>query len=306
MVCASEPGKDSCNGDSGGPLVGADPATPAAWRLIGVVSWGPGLCGVPGEAPGVYARVGAPAIQQHADPSHTPIWKPRNLAAPRVTGQAAVGRSLTCEGAAWNAGGLKIERQWWSFASPGDQEPTFEGLGDHIGLAEDDHGRLFACLEVAENDGGLAYAGSGFSSPVGAFVAPPQADPPLLVRPAEQPEPTGPSGDRSAPRSTYAGRTCRRGRCTISVRTTDTGTGVALINATLTRKVRKTCRRGGRKVRCFVWRAVPGITVRRMGASLFQVKTKRLRRGRHRLAVVAVDAAGNRQTRAMKLVFAPR
>jgi len=54
MLCAYEPGKDSCNGDSGGPFFvyqGNDPVQ------VGIVSWGIGCAGV--GAPGVYTRVSA-------------------------------------------------------------------------------------------------------------------------------------------------------------------------------------------------------------------------------------------------------
>jgi hypothetical protein len=57
MVCAGGGSTDTCGGDSGGPLI-----VPRAgeFTLVGVTSWGLG-CGQPGD-PGVYARVGAPAI----------------------------------------------------------------------------------------------------------------------------------------------------------------------------------------------------------------------------------------------------
>ena len=53
MICAEEPGKDSCEGDNGGPLavLGQD----GSYRQIGVVSWGRG-CARQGY-PGVYTRL---------------------------------------------------------------------------------------------------------------------------------------------------------------------------------------------------------------------------------------------------------
>ena len=68
MVCAGDPGEDSCNGDSGGPLVAPENSRQAVVvtpskkllklilknRQIGVVSWGSD-CGLEGF-PGVYAR----------------------------------------------------------------------------------------------------------------------------------------------------------------------------------------------------------------------------------------------------------
>ena len=47
-------GKDSCGGDSGGPLVHRR-GTSNPWHLVGIVSFGPKLCG--SGTPGVYTRV---------------------------------------------------------------------------------------------------------------------------------------------------------------------------------------------------------------------------------------------------------
>ena len=56
MLCASNPGRDTCSGDSGGPLVGTSGNDVS---LVGITSFGDG-CARPGH-PGVYTRV--PAIR---------------------------------------------------------------------------------------------------------------------------------------------------------------------------------------------------------------------------------------------------
>eukprot|EP00529_Nitzschia_sp_RCC80_P010745 CAMPEP_0113523116 /NCGR_PEP_ID=MMETSP0014_2-20120614/45541_1 /TAXON_ID=2857 /ORGANISM="Nitzschia sp." /LENGTH=638 /DNA_ID=CAMNT_0000421199 /DNA_START=83 /DNA_END=1999 /DNA_ORIENTATION=+ /assembly_acc=CAM_ASM_000159 len=60
MLCAGDPGRDSCYGDSGSPLIrrGNSPETDIA---VGVVSWGY-ECG--GDLPGVYARLSYWEIQE--------------------------------------------------------------------------------------------------------------------------------------------------------------------------------------------------------------------------------------------------
>ena len=62
MVCAGDlapPYHDTCQGDSGGPLMVSDGT---AFALVGITSWGEG-CAEP-DFPGVYTRVGAPALNQ--------------------------------------------------------------------------------------------------------------------------------------------------------------------------------------------------------------------------------------------------
>ena len=58
MVCAGGAGVDTCPGDSGGPLT---VPRRGEFTLVGVVSWGHPTCANPGF-PGVYARVGDPAL----------------------------------------------------------------------------------------------------------------------------------------------------------------------------------------------------------------------------------------------------
>jgi len=52
MICAADPGKNSCNGDSGGPLYDKSNGV-----LIGVVSSGPQPCAPQNGPPGIYANV---------------------------------------------------------------------------------------------------------------------------------------------------------------------------------------------------------------------------------------------------------
>ena len=54
MICAAQPGRDSCTGDSGGPLFAT---TPDGFVLVGIISWGVG-CAAP-DHPGVYTRISA-------------------------------------------------------------------------------------------------------------------------------------------------------------------------------------------------------------------------------------------------------
>jgi trypsin len=60
MYCAGATGKDSCQGDSGGPATTSSSTSTPYNTLTGIVSWGNG-CADAGY-PGVYARVGVPAI----------------------------------------------------------------------------------------------------------------------------------------------------------------------------------------------------------------------------------------------------
>ena len=57
MCAGGERGKDSCVGDSGSALMRDDGELPDVyWNILGVVSFGPRLCGTQG-IPGVYTRV---------------------------------------------------------------------------------------------------------------------------------------------------------------------------------------------------------------------------------------------------------
>jgi trypsin len=325
MVCAIDlvNDKDACNGDSGGPLVArasTDPASqadPADWKLVGVVSWGSPYCGGIGDPnpapdpPGVYARLGASSLNAFAQPTAAVTWKPQATGSPQLTGTAAVGSTLTCQPATWEPTPSTTERQFWSFASPDDVEPQFRAIGGQYTVTSSDAGRLIACLELAENAGGLGYATSTFSdrvptpeapapSPAPQVIAPPPGQPAVLPLP---PTSASTQPDTTAPTSRYAGRSCRARRCTIAVVVNDDRTSPLLLRAKLVRLVRSRCRRGGRVRRCTRQRPV-NVTVERIAATLFEVRTPQLvRRGRYRLRAWASDSARNEQARPLVVTF---
>ena len=60
MICGGKRNKDTCGGDSGGPLIAH---IDGRFTLVGVTSWGKGLCGN-ARSPGVYADISNPSMMQ--------------------------------------------------------------------------------------------------------------------------------------------------------------------------------------------------------------------------------------------------
>jgi secreted trypsin-like serine protease len=58
MVCAGDGTSDACQGDSGGPLMAT--RADSSWALVGMPSWGTDCADA--SFPGVYTRLGAPAL----------------------------------------------------------------------------------------------------------------------------------------------------------------------------------------------------------------------------------------------------
>lgn len=99
MLCAGRPDSsaDACSGDSGGPLLAGSPS-----RLVGVVSWGRG-CARPG-VPGVYTRLGAPALNTWAHAGMAALELGRTSgAAPRTVVRGRSRIRLAAPGEPWVA-----------------------------------------------------------------------------------------------------------------------------------------------------------------------------------------------------------
>jgi hypothetical protein len=151
MFCAydSNPDRDTCQGDSGGPIAAPTtayryPYEADAWRLAGVTSWGVG-CGDP-EHPGVYARLGATALNTYA--GGTPTGLPLSTARPSLSGPAIVGATVTCTGGTWTGGGtstLSLHR-----IAPG-QDAVALPAGASRTLTAADGGARITCLDRRVN-----------------------------------------------------------------------------------------------------------------------------------------------------------
>lgn len=167
MLCmgrngTTTPGPDACYGDSGGPLLRASyervpdedvPTTPSEkadfdaaritelaragkhYRLMGVVSWGKG-CGLQ-RFPGVYARVGAPALRSYVtNPKPAPMPAPSAGGGPAISGSLAVGQTITCSAGQWDGAtsfGFTLWRDVNGDGSRGLNDNTFSG----VALADD-------------------------------------------------------------------------------------------------------------------------------------------------------------------------
>ncbi|WP_196189480.1 serine protease [Conexibacter sp. W3-3-2] len=177
MFCASSPGRDSCYGDSGGPIIAPtvaspDPANPADYRLVGVVSWGEG-CAQPGF-PGVYTRLAAPALRAYATAPNPPI-APTITSPPTITGNPVVGETLSCGPATFSAPPQSTDTFWYTVdvnsplpyptAIPDATSATYT-------LTVADTGLLIACVQHAAYPNADLYAESDLLGPIATSGTP--------------------------------------------------------------------------------------------------------------------------------------
>jgi trypsin len=117
-----------------------------------------------------------------------------------------------------------------------------------------------------------------------------------LPAPAPAPLPLPAPTDTVAPVATVARAACTRTRCVLDLRVVDAGysSGVRRVEATVTTTYRTRCRRGRRSVAC-TRRITRRVRATRVATGRYRLVTSGLRAGVHRVAVRALDAAGNRQ-----------
>jgi hypothetical protein len=290
MVCAGwfEEGDtqavDACQGDSGGGLARTDDSGDiAADVLLGVVSFGKG-CGLP-QYPGVYADLSNEELNAYATGSVG--QRPVLTRGPVVRREGA---ELVCDPGAWD-GDDDVTQRWERGRRVSDTwqgTPIAGASGLRYTTAASDAGKELACVERAANDWGEPEAFGSIKLPPPPKVTPPTG-PPVSM--------TIPSVDvpiETRPHTRLAARSCKRGRCRVTVRIADAG-GLAgmRVAATLQRVTGCRTRRQRRTKAC----RPQAIVARRLAEGRFSLDTRKLRPGTYRLTVVAADAGGTKQQR---------
>jgi trypsin len=307
------PVADTCQGDSGGPIMASltaegeptQPANPDAWALIGVTSWGTG-CGNP-LFPGVYARLGNPLLRAFATDA-APTWAPVNLTAPSMPAGATVGDVVTCRPGTWSGDGVGLTYEFHRLGAGGTSTVVRPRSASNTYTVAPGDASGLVCVEFASNAGGTTWAQSG-STPVTPAAVPP-AQVPVAAPPRAQP-PAGVSvppavhrTDDAAPRSSRIRVRCsRQRRCRVTVRVTDAEPSAGIRRVTGTVRYKRTCRRHGRRTTCT---RTLRVHAKHSRGTTWTFSLKRLPRGRADIAIVAVDRAGQVQSRPAKKRFTVR
>jgi secreted trypsin-like serine protease len=288
MVCAGDPGKDSCFGDSGGPLVMSVEVQLGVFdtQLAGIVSYGNLECD--GSPPGVYTRVASPAVQNYISQVN-PVSAPRNASPPTIDGTIAVGQTITCGAGSWdNSPALEYQ-----FLRGIDGRTTAAdtnlGAQQSYIVTSDDVGSQLACFVKAHNGGGLAYSQSAWSSTVPAA---PVVVPPTNQVPSQVPQ------DTAAPVARITKTACTATRCTLTVAVTDIGfsAGIKTVQSSVRSTYRTRCKRKGshKTYACTKHRTIKP-TVAALTSTRYKVVASKLPYGTQRFTIVAIDKAGHRQ-----------
>jgi hypothetical protein len=292
MLCASDPNKDSCQGDSGGALFAG--AAPGPYKQVGIVSFGDG-CAKP-NFPGVYTRLGAPAINAFATDSN-PLLAPYPTATPAVVPDPAPGSDSTCAGAQFGGGAAdRVDFAWYKQVSG----TTFRQVksGSTFRPASDDVGARLVCSVTATNAAGYSTAQSFASPPVAAPAA--AAVTPAAETPSPAPVASPPlATDNAAPRAVVTRRSCVKRRCRIAVAIADAepSAGQFALDARLVSSgpLPACIRRHGLRLCHKPKLASHNVATHAVEPGRFSLVTRRLEPGRYRLTIAAADGAGNVQ-----------
>jgi hypothetical protein len=226
---------------------------------------------------------------------------PRPSAPLGISGSPVAGDRLRCETGTWT-GAPRLEFQWLRDGGRLPDTPVSAPSEDpgHV-LSAQDAGHRLLCVVRATGEGGYGVQASASTAVVAPAAAPVPPPPPPPVEDLRPLPPVPPAADVARPvvRIPRASCASRTRRCTLTVTVADArpSAGVARLEVRLTSTYRSTCARrsGGRTRRVPCTRTVARtLRPRALGNLTYRVDATRLRPGRHRFRVVAVDGAGNR------------
>lgn len=350
MLCmgrnnTQQPGPDACYGDSGGPLLRASygrvpddelPATPEEkdvlnaqrvadlqhvgrhYRLLGVVSWGKG-CGLQ-RYPGVYARVGAPALRAYVtNPAPASMPTPVTGAGPTISGRLGVGQTISCSPGQWSGATSFGFTLWRDSNGDGARDGSFattslssDSIQTKLSEADvriltptvDSTGRVLVTPQI-----GCTVTGRGPGGYFSVSATPFAPERTSLQTPSQTPPPQTPPTTPAAPADTArpvlskSSAVCSATACRVAVIVLDPGVGadgVKNVTATLViaRTVRTRVKKGKDKgkIRSSTKTIKKTVAAKRSGDQ-WVVKVKGFRKGdRPKLKLTATDAAGNAGT----------
>ncbi len=245
-----------CFADSGGPLT-------AGGAQVGVASYAPPSgCG---HGPSGFADVTVPEVRAFIDGSPTPPAAPRQSTPTLLyaLNTPVVGSPITCAPGTWaNAAALG-----YTFLNEATGAALQAGPAPSYTPPAAARGATVSCIVTASSAGGTSTAWSGISAAVQADVVPPKA----VLRSVR----------------------CRKRRCTVRLEAADPNSQGALkVRVTAERRVRARC--GKRKRPCVKTRS-RSLKVVHGDVTKYRATSKQLKRGRTRIRVRVVDAAGNRR-----------
>lgn len=282
MLCADDPGQDSCFGDSGGPLVVVDPSkggtSPANYVLAGLVDSGYG-CAQTGF-PGIYNAMANGSLQAFL--TSNPPQAPQQQGATTISGRATAGQTATCNPGAWS-GGPTFAYEF--FQDLGDnQRPALIGgpspQNTYVIKAADVGLKIF-CVTKATAAGGYGY---GLSDDLaGSTVTTPS---PTTVK------------DTSKPTLSLARKSCStRGRCVVNVQVSDRtpSSGIAGVAAKLRWRAIVRCHK--RTSRRCTRTKTKTVKARSIGGGHYLIVVSHLSPRTYGLILRAADKAGNHQRR---------